>query len=352
MPVARTHGQLSVHYQAILDVARGTAAGYQARPDAAEDRVDTGWPSVGSADDDAAAALVALALAACPTLPVNTFLAVPVGVRAALSMSVQRVLFGRDTLRGVVIDLVGRTADVPAEELESTADRLRAAGALIGVGGYGAPQPELTSIVRLKPNIVRLGRDWVRGIDQTTAKRTAIEVIGQLAGQLDAWVLAEGVSTAAELRVLANLQVPLAQGPFIGTPHTVWPEIDLSARAALPTVTGNTNGVLRGLLQHAYTATDVAAAVSVLPETSGFDVVVVLDEHRRPITLLEQDNAAAWNASEMLTVNINTSVSEVVQRALTRPRATRFAPVACIDSAGRYLGILRMERLMGHLAGV
>ena len=36
---------------------------------------------------------------------------------------------------------------------------------------------------------------------------------------------------------------------------------------------------------------------------------------------------------------------------MTRPRATRFTPLACTDDAGRFLGILRIERLMAHLAG-
>lgn len=43
---------------------------------------------------------------------------------------------------------------------------------------------------------------------------------GELAGRLDAWLLAEGIETPAELRVLRQLGVPLGQGYFLARPGT------------------------------------------------------------------------------------------------------------------------------------
>lgn len=108
--------------------------------------------------------------------------------------------------------------------------------------------------------------------------------------------------------------------------------------------------MLRTLLQQAYTTRDAMAANSVLPETSGFDVVVVLDEYQRPTSLLEQGVTTAREASDVLTVNVDTSVADAVGCARVRPRGTRFTPLACTDDAGRFLGILRIERLMTHLS--
>jgi EAL domain len=206
------------------------------------------------------------------------------------------------------------------------------------VGGHRAAQPELASIIRLTPAILRLGRDWIRGVDQSAAKRAAVQIIGQLAGQLDAWILADSVNTAAELRALAGLEVPVAQGPFIGGPQPDWPAVDLSAPRALPSPITGTDGGLRGLMQQAYTATDGAAATAVLPETTGFDVVVVVDEHRRPVSVLEQDAGAKWACWDALTVNIDTPVADAVARATTRPRPSRFSPLVCTDAAGRFWG--------------
>jgi hypothetical protein len=357
---------VTIAYQPIADVARGVVAGYQAQAQfAAADlpqRLEIAAPSVLGHDLDGTrtASVAARALSAMPTLPPNTFLTVPLGVDVAGSRAVRRVLLGAPSLERVVLDIVGalepaNDGETPTDTVVGTTaalERYRAAGALIAVGGYGTAQPELTSIVRLHPSILRLGRDWIRGVDRSSAKRSAVEVIGQLAGQLDAWVLAEGVCTAAELRTLASLGVPLAQGPFVGGAREVWPALDLTAQGVLPRVRHLAtagDAVLAHLVQQTYTATDAASAAAILPETSGFDTVVIVDEHGRPVTVLEQI-AAEWDASPVLAINVNTDVREAVQRAVARPRLTRFTPLACTDDAGKFLGILRIERLMNHLA--
>jgi EAL domain-containing protein (putative c-di-GMP-specific phosphodiesterase class I) len=347
---------LDVTYQPIVDVRRGTVAGYQtrahvvARREGAPDAQTSSTAPGADPDGTLTASVAVTALAAVPTLPVNTFLTIPIAAHVAATPPVRRVLLGRPSLSGIVLDIVGPAGSASDADTIGVMERYRGLGALISVGGYGAAQPELTSIVRLSPSILRLGRDWVRGIDQSDTKQATVEVIGALAGQLDAWILAEGVCAASELRALASLNVPLAQGPFIGGPQHVWPELELNARAVLPKVTPHSDGVLRNLLQQAYTATDAAAAAAVLPETTGFDVVVVLDDHQRPLTLLEQGSAAAWDASDVLAINVDTPVNDVVRRAMTRPRMTRFTPLVCTDDAGKFLGILRIERLMDHLA--
>lgn len=351
------HVRVSVTYQPILDVARGVAAGYRAEastPPRAGDHPAEAHPGAPlpppSADPAAAAALVTQALDTSPTLPPNTFLSIPLHARVATSAPVAAALDARDDLRGVVLEVVGFETGEPSGPLESALRGYRSRGAALSIGGHGAAQPELTAIVRLKPSIIRLGRDWTRGIDRSEAKRSAIEVTGRLAAQLDAWVLAEGVSTSAELRALAGLNVPLAEGPFIGSPRTCWPEIELTARTALPKVSTSSGGALRGLLQRAYTATNALAAAAVLPETTGFDTVVVIDAHRRPTLLFEQDGDGPWRSSEVLAVNIDTSLPDAVARAMARPRPVRFTPLVGTDIAGRFLGILRIERLMSHLA--
>jgi EAL domain-containing protein (putative c-di-GMP-specific phosphodiesterase class I) len=42
------------------------------------------------------------------------------------------------------------------------------------------------------------------------------EMLGEFAGRIDAWLLAEGIETPAELAAFAQLGVPLAQGWLLG----------------------------------------------------------------------------------------------------------------------------------------
>ena len=345
---------VEVTYQPILDVSRGVAAGYQAHVRHDSPRhldVSSPWALGDDPGGRLTATAITVALGAYSTLPPNTFLSFPLAAHVVDLPAVREALYAAESLAGIVLDIVGPTDVATQTRLVEALAGYRAAGALIAVGGHGAPQPELTSIVRLKPSIVRLGRDWVRGLDTSASKRSAIEVIGRLAGQLDAWILAEGVSSSAELRSLAGLSVPLAQGSFIGDPQAFWPEIPVLTRDALPKVsTTDADGVLRGLVQTTYTATDAAAAAAILPETTGFDTVVVVDAQGRPVTLIEQAGDDTWDASDVMAVNIDTPVTDAVQRAMTRPRMTRFSPLVCTDDKGLLVGILRIERLMDHLS--
>jgi EAL domain-containing protein (putative c-di-GMP-specific phosphodiesterase class I) len=345
-------GTTDLAFRPILDLARGVVAGYQS---VAVDRGDAESSTVRPAD---LCELVGSALAAAPTLPPNTFLTVPLGLGPAgigpgHDPMLWTTLQAQAGLGGVVLDISEVPDDVDAATL-GRLESLRSAGALVSLGGDDAPQPTLRSIIRLRPSIVRLGRAWVEGLENSAEKRDAIELTGTMAGQLDAWVLAEGVRTPAELRTLSELGVPLAQGPLVGPARAVWQEAEPRAHRSLPVEvsTGRVrgDGILRDLLRLAYTTDDVEAARSVLPETAGFEVVVAVDEHRRPTSVLVRDVDRRWIGTDVLTVHVDTPLSETITRAMARPRSTRFAPLVCTDSAGGFLGVLHLEDLMTHAA--
>jgi EAL domain-containing protein (putative c-di-GMP-specific phosphodiesterase class I) len=338
-----------VTYFPILDVARGVAAGYQAFAAPVEE-LPGGRLIHPASRRHLAANIVSAALAESSTLPTNTFISIPVPLRLVDDSLIKDLLRAHGDLSGIVLDITDFDSEIAAKT-ESALDEFRRAGALISVGGRDDAQPELGSIVRLRPAIIRLGAAWIRDLDQHPSRRAAIEVTGRLAGQLDAWILADGVATSAELRALAGLGVPLAQGPFVGEAEDRWPSIGDATRTVLPPpVTVPPDSELRALLQQAYTTQNLRAAKSILPDASGFEHVVVVDQDSHPVSLMQQGPFGEWEPMEVLTVNVDTSVAEAVQRALARPRSTRFSPITCTDAAGRFVGILRIERLMEHLA--
>lgn len=335
-----------VFYQPILDVSRGIPAGYHAVTMPVE-RVSFSDLVCPATRRHVAATTIRSALSAIPTLPTNTFMSIPVPVGLIDDPLIQRIFREHGDLSGVVLDVTEVASTVTTD---SALDSYRRNGALISVGGGNDGQHDLAGIVRLRPAIIRLGSSWTDELDQRPTRRSAIEVTGQLASQLDAWILADDVRSGAELRALAELDVPLARGPFIGTPQRGWPKISEPARIVLPPPAVGADGALRQLLQQAYTTRYPLAAQTVLPDASGFEYVVVIDEDARPVSLLTQGIIGRWDPIKVLAVNIDTSVADTVSRALARPRSTRFSPIACTDAAGRFVGILRIERLMEHLA--
>jgi CBS-domain-containing membrane protein len=49
-------------------------------------------------------------------------------------------------------------------------------------------------------------------------------------------------------------------------------------------------------------------------------------------------------------IRVDTSVTEAAERALTRSTDRRFHPLVCVDDRGRYVGVVRMERVLSFLS--
>ena len=52
-----------------------------------------------------------------------------------------------------------------------------------------------------------------------------VAALGRLCGQLDAWVVAEGIERPDQLAVLVRLGVPLGQGFLLGRGEQPWPAV-------------------------------------------------------------------------------------------------------------------------------
>ena len=88
---------------------------------------------------------------------------------------------------------------------------------MIAVDDTGAGYAGLHHLISVRPEIIKLDRTLVAGIDTDRPRRALVEMFGSFANRFDAWVLAEGVETAAELATLRRIGVPLAQGFLLGS---------------------------------------------------------------------------------------------------------------------------------------
>ena len=57
----------------------------------------------------------------------------------------------------------------------------------------------------------------------------------------------------------------------------------------------------------------------------------------------------ALPARSIAQVKATTRITDAARRAMTRPHQRRFDPMACVDDAGTYLGVVRVERLIEAL---
>ena len=245
-------------------------------------------------------------------------------------------------------------ADYPT--LVAAVAELRLRDVKLAVDDAGAGYAGLQHLMLLRPDLVKLDRALVAGCDRDPAKAALIEMLGRFTGQLDAWVLAEGVERMAELESLIRLRVPLAQGYLLGRPAEPWAALpDGLAGAIRDKQTAQTfEDSVVGLTVDApaVRAGDaVAAAAGWFDADHELDVVVVLDDWSRPVGLVDRA-CAAGNGQPKRTVlktRPSTAPETVVARAMARPAADRFDPLVCVDDRGHYLGVLRIEQLVHRL---
>jgi EAL domain-containing protein (putative c-di-GMP-specific phosphodiesterase class I) len=342
---------LRVEFQPIVDIARATVAGYESLarftgpPYASPDRWFAAAHAAGVGAELEARALGA-ALAARPALPPNCFLSVNIGPEAVLAEPVKEVFGAAGDLRGVVVEITEQTAVVDYAALMAALAPLRAAGALLAVDDAGAGFASLRHIALLRPDFVKVDRELVAGIDLDESKAAAVEALGLFASRLDAWLVAEGVETAAELDRLLSLRVPLAQGYGLGPPVPVMgaatPEsIELCRRRARAAA----HGELFDLAELAPRVAAIDAAPGVFARGRGVTWVAVVDEHDRPVALVDRYGGV----HPALVVLPGERLSDVARRVASRS-AGQHTPVVLCDEIARLVGFVSVERVLGRLA--
>ncbi len=348
-------GGRGVHavYQPIVDVSRGVAVGYEAlvRFAGYPEQNPELWFAAAHAHG-LGAQLQAVALRACfaarAGLPPNCFLTVNVGPEVLHEPVVRDVFADQSDLRGVVVELTENVRVDDYAALEPHLNRLRAAGALIAVDDAGSGYAGLTHLLALRPAMIKLDRELVRDIDHDEAKRALVEMVGTFAGRIDAWLLAEGIERPGELTALAELQVPLAQGFHLGRPGPPWTPVTGDAEQVLfdhrSVAPGDT---LRRHLEHPPVYADAVRAREAFTDPR-VDLVVLCDADQRPVAVLDDRTAPVPLVTAGMKVNVDTPVSAAALRAITRDSWAQ--PLLCTDNAGRYVGVVRIPRLVHALS--
>ena len=196
-----------------------------------------------------------------------------------------------------------------------------------------------------------------RTLTATKAKAAVVQMLGEFASRIDAWVVAEGVELLTALDALIRLRVPMSQGYLLGRPLAGMAEVEheLGTHMRSRSYARLSDAGVGVLIEPAPVVRDQDGREVLsrfFAEQLPSDFVSVVDSRRRPVAVIARPGAFGAEAVHApLTVTSASSVADVALRAMTRPPAERFVPVVCCDEAGRYLGLVRVERLVAELAG-
>ncbi|WP_307856979.1 EAL domain-containing protein [Pseudarthrobacter albicanus] len=111
------------------------------------------------------------------------------------------------------------TAEQPAA-LGAALAPLRQRGVRLAIDHAGSYFDSIRHIRQLQPDIIKLDRNLIAGIDTDTLRHAFGEAMVGVAEQLGAALIAEGIETNDELAAVAGLGVTAVQGYFLGRPTT------------------------------------------------------------------------------------------------------------------------------------
>ena len=174
-------------------------------------------------------AAVKVALAALPSVPETTYLAVNASPQTILSPELSRALEGLPAER-IVLEITEHAHVDDYDQLLGALQPLRQAGVRVAVDDAGAGYASLQHILQLKPDLIKLDMALTRNIDADRPRRALASALIGFAQETGSRIIAEGVETAGELAVLRDLGVEKAQGYFLGRPTSLEHALKLIAR--------------------------------------------------------------------------------------------------------------------------
>jgi EAL domain-containing protein (putative c-di-GMP-specific phosphodiesterase class I) len=119
----------------------------------------------------------------------------------------------------VVLEISERASVDAMDDVAPQLARLRGLGFRIAIDDLGAGYAGLGTFALLRPEVVKLDRTLVHGIDTDPWKRHLVEALPPLCRELGVTMIAEGVETEAERDTLSALGCELMQGYLFARPE-------------------------------------------------------------------------------------------------------------------------------------
>jgi EAL domain-containing protein (putative c-di-GMP-specific phosphodiesterase class I) len=103
-------------------------------------------------------------------------------------------------------------------DLRCLVARNQTAGFVTGMDDFGAGYAGLTMLVECRPEVLKLDRELVRGIDHCDTRSKVVSAFAQISQSLNMVLVAEGVETVAECERLQELGIDIMQGYLFSHP--------------------------------------------------------------------------------------------------------------------------------------
>lgn len=118
----------------------------------------------------------------------------------------------------IVFEVVETELVKNQKHLKDILEYYRAKGFKIALDDVGEGYSSLNMLIELKPDIIKIDRNIISGIDKNELKQSVYRALFNLAREHNITVLAEGVETKYELEMIQSIGVDLVQGYYFAKP--------------------------------------------------------------------------------------------------------------------------------------
>ena len=156
------------------------------------------------------------AVAAAAQLPASALLS----VNLSPSLVLARTELGRLLAaagRRVVIELTEHAPVRDYADLQRSLAQIDPP-VLIAIDDAGSGYASLRHVLEIAPAYIKLDASWVRSIERDPARRALVAGMVSFASEIGSQLIAEGIETEAQHRILVGLGVPLGQGYLFARP--------------------------------------------------------------------------------------------------------------------------------------
>jgi EAL domain-containing protein (putative c-di-GMP-specific phosphodiesterase class I) len=220
---------LAMAVQPIVDVHTGSVHAYEALARfAGSTEGPLHWFSMAAAlgeRDALERACLRAALELFGERPAGVNLSVNLSAPVLLDPLTLQMLDEQRDLRGLIVEITEETLVQSDRELQTVIAPLQERGARLAVDDMGAGYSGLRQITTVHPSYLKLDRSLISGIDHDSDRAALVGALVGYSKQVGSLLVAEGIEHSAELRVLGELGVPLAQGFYTGRPGRPWPDV-------------------------------------------------------------------------------------------------------------------------------
>ena len=118
----------------------------------------------------------------------------------------------------IVLEITERTYAVYEGLFREVLSKFRQQNFRIAVDDVGTGYSNLSSLAEIEPDYLKFDNVFVRGIDRRRVKQDLLEALMSFARKMKTKVIAEGIESKEELKVLQTLGVPYGQGFLLARP--------------------------------------------------------------------------------------------------------------------------------------